>query len=143
MSRQSRFKLKRPHSPDILGLHNYKKQRLIEDFENLNLNDGPRRPRGYANVLPDSLEEIGIIRVPPEVQKHARKLRSSENYTDERLLYDKLRETIRHEAMKIVLWCDPLQVAYMQWLEWMRTRWAAWPIQDALNEYDSDVDMDT
>ncbi|AQZ17201.1 YPL071C [Zygosaccharomyces parabailii] len=141
MSRQSRFKLKRPHSPDILGLHNYKKQRLIEDFENLSLNDGPRRSK--ASAFPKALKDIDVISIPKEVQKHAERLRSSGEYTHEQLIYEKVREAMRNEAMQVVEWYDPQNVAYLQWREWTQSRWAVWPAQSYYYGYDSDVDMDT
>ncbi|CAR27675.1 hypothetical protein ZYGR_0N01590 [Zygosaccharomyces rouxii] len=159
-SSSSTFKLKRPHSPDSVGVNNYKKQRLIQDFEKLSLKDSSHGAQSQVVTANNNLLDeigIGIISIPKDVKKRVRRLRnSSGTYNDEKLIYEKLREAIRNEHLQIIRWQDPLHVVYQQWLRWIRTRWIVWPAQpypeDNDNDdydynnfyggYDSDVDMD-
>ncbi|GCE97515.1 hypothetical protein ZYGM_002878 [Zygosaccharomyces mellis] len=156
----SRFKLKRAHSPDPVGVNNYKKQMLIQDFERLSLRDNSHEVQNQVVAANNNtLNEVGIglISIPKDVKKHVRKLRSTDAYNDEKLVYEKLREVIRNEHLQVINWYNPLEIVYHQWLKWIQTKWIVWPTQSLHNDmdhdiyeydnfyagYDSDVDMDT
>lgn len=155
-SSSSGFKLKRSHSPDFGGFSNYKKQKLIQDFERLSLRDSSQNQIVDANNRLLDKIGIGLISIPKDVKKCVKGLRDNNTYTDERLVYEKLREVIQNEHSQVVRWYDPFEVVYQQWLRWVQTRWVAWPGQDYFNDssndrygyenfyggYDSDVDMD-
>ncbi|GAV53667.1 hypothetical protein ZYGR_0AK01690 [Zygosaccharomyces rouxii] len=158
-SSSNRFKLKRAHSPESVGINNYKKQRLIQDFERLSLKDSSRGAQSQVVASNNNLLDhigIDIISIPKDVKERVRRLRNTNTYNDEKLVYEKLREAIRNEHLQIIRWHDPLEIVYQQWLRWIQSRWVAWPAQPYLNDndndiynynnsyggYDSDVDMD-
>lgn len=128
MSAQSKFKIKRPRSPDFIGIYNYKKQRLIEDLENLSIGDGPNlKSRKYLQTSSN-----GPIHEPspivddlylPYVTKHqALKLLNTDHVSsdDNSRLYSKLKELVRNEILQVVKWVDLPNLAYTQWVNWFR-----------------------
>ncbi|QLL32586.1 hypothetical protein HG536_0D01080 [Torulaspora globosa] len=139
----SKFKIKRPHSPDHIGICNYKKQRLLYDLESLNLNDDKslqmeqrwRNHQRYVEnneIYSDSVDEMYL---PYTSSSHPLKVLQSDHAisweTD--LLYSRLRKSARDARLQVVKWEDMKKLAYTQWLEWIRKRFT---------EKDFDYDMD-
>lgn len=143
MSVQPKFKIKRPHSPDHIGICNYKKQRLLYDLENLSICDDEnvrkgsmysrhRHPASTKDTVPNSIEGIYL---PYTTENHALKLIQSESSVlgDTGLLYAKLKTLAHTQALQLVKWIDVKGIAYAQWLKWF---------QKHFSYQDIDYDMD-
>lgn len=157
----SKFKIKRPHSPDHIGICNYKKQRLLYDLESLNLNDDKnvqmeqrwRNHQRYVennDIYSDSTDEMYL---PYRTSSHPLKVLQSDNAipweTD--LLYSRLRQSARDAKLQVVKWEDMKKLAYTQWVIWIRKRFTEQDFDynmDNNDDYegvfnaDEDVDMD-
>lgn len=128
MSMQSKFKIKRPHSPDHIGIRNYKKQRLIFDLENLSLHDDKniqrqrhlQNSRRYPQYTEDSTSE-GLY-VPQTASGHPLKLLESEGsvLSDSELIYHKLKRVLREKSLQVIRWSDPRWLLYNQWFRWFQ-----------------------
>ncbi|QLQ79462.1 hypothetical protein HG537_0C01090 [Torulaspora globosa] len=152
----SKYKIKRPHSPDHIGICNYKKQRLLYDLESLNLNDDKnlqmeQRWRNHQKYVENS-DITDEMYVPYSSSSHPLKVLQSDNAisweTD--LLYSRLRKSARDAKLQVVKWEDSKKLAYTQWLVWIRKRFTEQDYDynmDSNEDYqqvdaDEDVDMD-
>lgn len=161
MSSQTRFKTKRPRSPDLIGIHNYKKQRLIEDLENLTIGDSSeaksrrfwqKASKGLVSE-PDSVVE-GIY-MPHRTKVQALALLASDHVDDHSILYSKLKELLRNEALQIIKRFDPRELLYSQWFTWLRRKTMSIDHTDSscyigsstnthyYQDLEGDIDMDT
>lgn len=165
MSTPSKFKIKRPHSPDHSGIFNYKKQRLLQDLENLSLAETPVFRKGDShNVthqhssLSSPKDNFGSIYLPYSPKNHTLKLLQPDHQSlsDCDLIYNKLKELVRNEALQMVKWVDKEQLVYSQWFKWLQRHESDFDMDDGYKkdnfelqefkkDYDEegDIDMDT
>ncbi|EDO16892.1 hypothetical protein Kpol_1024p46 [Vanderwaltozyma polyspora DSM 70294] len=129
MAISSIFKAKRPHSPDNIGISNYKKQRLIEDFSNLRIGDTPSSKVNLAE------------NVPINVKIHAPNFLDTDSKFDSvHDFYSKIYEQLINERLQLIKWVDPKKLLYEKWFEWVKSRIA--PINSGYNEEDDDMMID-
>ncbi|CAL9732686.1 hypothetical protein MOUN0_O03620 [Monosporozyma unispora] len=126
------FKLKRPHSPhnssDAIGISNYKRIRLIEDFERLSLGGNVSYDRdAYTRDMGSSVTKVvdTQINLPKSVKnkliREELNQQDSGHATADEIIYSKIRDWIREDAMQIVRWVDWKTLLYEQWLKWFQT----------------------
>lgn len=144
MSTPSKFKIKRPHSPDYSGIFNYKKQRLLQDLENLSIGESPAFRKGDSHNTRDQhssltspKDKVGSIYLPYSTKSHAIKLLQTDqqSLSDYDLIYTKLKEIVRNEALQMVKWVDRKQLIYSQWFKWLQRH-------ELSHENDFDMDDD-
>lgn len=112
---------KRPCPVDTT-LDSYKRQRLIADFENLSLTDS----LSGGNLASGDNNNLGTI-VPTRIQlpqSVKKKLAGGESIldhtTDRTIIYAKIRDWIKEEALQMVKWVDwPLRI-YHLWMQWIQ-----------------------
>ena len=131
-----KFKIKRPHTPEHEVLQEYKKRRLIEEFERLSLSTGPTSL--YGSPEPTKVVSEGIRLIKPAKKKAEETLISD----GPRAKYDPiLYETIeffRFQAYQITKWYDWRKVLYLQWYNWFR---CISKLSDAYMDMDVNMDM--
>ncbi|KAG0673813.1 hypothetical protein C6P43_001029 [Kluyveromyces marxianus] len=137
------FKMKRPRSPDLIGIENYKRQRLIYDFEHLSLgsrsNDGVKKHKLDSGL--SSFKTVVSKRMWEAVEREL----SGSNKNDK--LYEKIFEQLRQYSMQIIKWYD--------WRTVIRDMWTKWCIYKNISilgytfsntngnlDADMDIDMD-
>lgn len=143
MSAQPKFKIKRPHSPDHVGICNYKKQRLLFDLESLSLRDdkNPQLEQRWRNhqrhVQKNDLssETVDEMYVPYATANHPLKVLQSDQASlwDSNLVYARLSKSVKEAQLQVVKWTDMRQLCHAQWLQWL---------QNYLSRQDFDYDMD-
>lgn len=165
MSGQSKFKIKRPHSPDHIGIHNYKKQRLLYDLENLSLHDDEnlqrqqlaRNSRRYPQIADDtSTDTVDGVYIPYTGNSHPLKLLQSKGsaFSDSDLVYHKIKMLASNDALRIIRWFDVKQLIYSQWFQWFQLRLMGQGTESNrlglrenesfsnMQDYDGDIDME-
>ncbi|AJW02239.1 hypothetical protein H806_YJM1386P00187 [Saccharomyces cerevisiae YJM1386] len=129
---------KRNHSPDPIGIDNYKRKRLIIDLENLSLNDkGPKNGHADDNnlihnniVFTDAIDDKAL----KEIIKCSTSKRG-----DNDLFYDKIWERLREKRLQIIKWVDYKEIAYLSWWKWFHNQMTSKYTYDG--EADTDVEM--
>ncbi|SCU84927.1 LADA_0D04698g1_1 [Lachancea dasiensis] len=105
------FRMKRPRSPDSAGISNYKRQRLIEDLQNLSISDkSPSTPVAgvtTAKVVPDALND--------EIWKAVSGQRTAGDD-----IYGQLWSRIRSSNLQVIKWYDGPKLVYLSWLFWFQ-----------------------
>lgn len=156
MSLQSKFKIKRPHSPDHIGIHNYKKQRLLFDLENLSLHDDKNLQRQHqlhnSRRYPQRSNDSSVddIYIPYATSSHPLKLLQNDNSVlrDSDLLYSKLKKLARDEALQMIKWVDMQHLVYTQWFQWFQKHFIGEGFGNTIFgsrsscDMDGDIDMD-
>lgn len=113
------FKVKRPYSPDTIGINNYKRQRLIQDFENLSISlsddsstygRSSSSNRGWRVNLPSRDNRRSSNRnkgggTPIDMNEY-------------QFIYEKWKEQIQFENLQIVKYVNWKLVIYGIWLSW-------------------------
>lgn len=128
------YKLKRPHSPingsDSIGILNYKRIKLIEDFERLSLSDNntvkhDRDP--YAKNMCNPVTKVvkTKINLPKSVKsKVIRKVlsvhRDKDHMDSNEIIYSRIYDWIREDSMKLIPWVDWRDKIYKMWLHWYK-----------------------
>lgn len=108
MNFSSIFKKKRAYSPDSIGIANYKRQRLIEDFENLRLVENhPTVSKSNKFTVPTAVKIT--------TSNILKKTRSSD-YGDK--FYLKIREQLLIEKLQVINWIDQRIMVYKIWVQW-------------------------
>ncbi|CAH00092.1 uncharacterized protein KLLA0_E23343g [Kluyveromyces lactis] len=110
----SGFKMKRSRSPDPIGIDNYKKQRLIYDFENLSL-----APRGTDGIKKHKIDS-GLNSFKAVVNKRMwdvveREL-SGSNKNDK--IYERIFDHVRQFNSQVIKWYDWRSVVASLWVKW-------------------------
>lgn len=114
------FKSKRPHSPDSIGIQNYKRRRLVEDFASLSLSS-ERRPSvestsNVTNIL------SGDILVPTSTTVKKKLLdishKEHSNKSNAEVIYGRILEWIKEDTFQLTKWVDWKHVVYMLWYNW-------------------------
>lgn len=129
---------KRNHSPDPIGIDNYKRKRLIIDLENLSLDDtGPKKAREDDN----NLVHNNIAFSDAIHDKALKDIIKSSTGNDHHggSIYDKIWERLREERLQVIKWVDYKEVAYSNWWRWFHNQFAPKSTDD--EEADTDVDM--
>lgn len=147
MSAQPKFKIKRPHSPDHIGICNYKKQRLLYDLESLNLHDDKnlqmeQRWRNHQRHLENNdlhSDSTDDMYLPYTTASHPLKVLQSDHALawDTNLIYSKLKRSARDAQLQVVKWVDTNKLAYAQWVEWVHTHFKHQEL-----DYDMDYNAD-
>lgn len=125
------FKLKRPHSPfdynnDSVGISNYKRQKLIEDFERLSIGEVKYDEDAYIKDVGSPVTKIvsAHINLPDSVKNKVIREEMNNirelNTTDD-IIYSKIRDWIREDAMQIVPWIDWKYHIYTMWWRWFQS----------------------
>ncbi|KAG0665456.1 hypothetical protein C6P45_000453 [Maudiozyma exigua] len=116
------FKLKRQHAPDPIGVENYKRRRLLQDFANLSLSSKPSvttEPK-VTKVLSED------IFVPDNVKnkllKFSRGSTTSLSSSAE-AIYEKIKEWIVEDNSQIIKWIDWRQELFHMWYSWYQNQW--------------------
>ncbi|CAI4053380.1 uncharacterized protein SKDI_16G2010 [Saccharomyces kudriavzevii IFO 1802] len=129
---------KRNHSPDPIGIDNYKRKRLIIDLENLSLNEkGPKSTYSddsnliHSNIaLSDDIHDKAL----KEIIKYS----TGKNH-DSGSIYDRIWERLREEKLQVIKWADYKKVAYLNWWMWFQDQFATKCTYDG--ETDTDIEM--
>lgn len=139
---------KRNHSPDPIGIDNYKRKRLITDLENLSLDDrGPKN--GHADDSNHIHNNIAFTdAIDDKVLKEIIKC-STGKCGDNASFYDKIWERLREKKLQIIKWVDYKEIAYLSWWRWFHDQLASKYTYDGgvdtdveMSAVDTDVDMD-
>lgn len=153
------FKLKRPHSPhtsnDAIGISNYKRARLIEDFERLSLGDGVAKydQEAYIKDIGSPVTKVVPARINLPKSVRNKLIREELNHVDtdhattDEIIYSKLREWLREESLQMTVWMDWKRVLYQMWLRWFQETWWSWgnqnqPLLGNLTAFDNEGDYD-
>ncbi|CAI4036806.1 hypothetical protein SMKI_16G1040 [Saccharomyces mikatae IFO 1815] len=139
---------KRNHSPDPIGIDNYKRKRLIIDLENLSLSDkGPKKVH-----LDDNNHVQNNIAFSDSIRDKALReiLKCSANKShDNESFYDRIWERFREEKLQVIKWADYKEVVYLNWWRWFHDQLASQCTYDEeadtdveMSAMDTDVDMD-
>ncbi|CDO95143.1 unnamed protein product [Kluyveromyces dobzhanskii CBS 2104] len=108
------FKLKRSRSPDPIGISNYKKQRLIYDFENLSL--GPQTnicaERTKIDTGLNPLRDVVNKRMWAAVEREL----SNANKNDK--MYEKIFDQVRQFNSQVIKWYDWRILLFDSWKKW-------------------------
>lgn len=111
---------KRPYPADSVGLDNYKRQKLIEDFENLSLTDRKPSHGNDDGVL--STVATTRIHIPELVKKKLMNneggIRDSTN--DRTIIYAKIIDWMKEETMQLVKWNNWPLIVYHNWMNWIQ-----------------------
>ncbi|SCV03120.1 LAME_0H07866g1_1 [Lachancea meyersii CBS 8951] len=119
------FSMKRSRSPDFVGISNYKRQRLIEDLQNLSISDNATGSTSSATkVVADNnwIDNQQIWKVVSG-QKDAN--------ND---IYRPIWESIRDSNLQVIKWYDSASLVYRSWLLWYHQKQA--------DEMDMEIDED-
>ena len=131
-----KFKIKRPHTPEHETLQEYKKRRLIEEFERLSLSTGPTKL--YGNPEPTKVVSEGIRLIKPAKKKAEETLISDGSRGKyDPILYETI-EFFRFQVYQITKWYDWRKVLYLQWYRWFRS---INKLRDAYTDMDIDTDV--
>ncbi|CCF58248.1 hypothetical protein KAFR_0E00940 [Kazachstania africana CBS 2517] len=134
------FKHKRQHAPDPIGIGNYKRRKLIEDFANLSLDaNSPTTPSSndvaVTKIVPSRVD------LPKSVRDRLLMFQDSEeeeSYLDNGILISKIAEWIKMEASQMVKWVDWRQMIYFTWLRWYQSTFLPKNHFDVEGDYDVD-----
>lgn len=116
------FKLKRQHAPDPIGVENYKRRRLLQDFANLSLSSQPsiiKEPK-VTKILSED------IFVPDNVKNKLLKFsRGNKNSlgSSAEVIYEKIKEWIVEDSSQIIKWIDWRQELFHMWYRWYQNQW--------------------
>lgn len=111
------FKLKRPHSIENIGINNYKRRKLISDFESLSLTDKP------PPITPPVTNIIAnAINLPKSVKNRllSTDRDNSDNSFSEDILNSKILDWIKEDSLKLVKWVDWRYAIYVNWCNWYK-----------------------
>lgn len=147
------FKSKRPHSPynssDATGILNYKRIKLIEDFERLSLGGDAKYDRdAYARDMASPVTKMvdTQINLPKSVKnkliREEFKQHDADNATPDDIIYAKIRDWIREDAMQLVPWVDLKKLLYNQWFQWFQGFYWKQGSNFSPNVFDSEGDYD-
>lgn len=127
------FKLKRHHSPfersGSIGISNYKRIKLIEDFEKLSLSDNNTTIRydrdSYIKDMGNPVTQIvkTKINLPKSIKNRiVRNVlsdpRDRDQIDNDGIVYSRIYDWIREESMKLIPWIDWRKQIYQMWLRW-------------------------
>ncbi|EJS41364.1 YPL071C [Saccharomyces arboricola H-6] len=129
---------KRNHSPDPIGIDNYKRKRLIIDLENLSLNEeGPKNlDPDDSNLIQNNIAYSDVIH--DKALKDIIKQSTGKNY-DGGSVYDKIWERLREDRLQVIKWADYKEVAYLNWWRWFHGQFASECTYE--DETDTDAEM--
>lgn len=130
--------MKRPHSPCDIGISNYKRQRLIEDLQNLSISDTPNIRR-VENVDISKNSAVNSKILPQAVKDQVWDLvkNGGRSKDPKNRIYDKIWETIRDSNLQVIKWYNGAELVYKQWLLWFQKYSLGF-----LNEKENDMDVD-
>ena len=117
------FKLKRKHTPDPIGVENYKKRRLLQDFANLSLSSKSKviKEPKVTNVI------TGEIFVPDNVKnkllKFSRGNKNDSLSSSAEAIYEKIKEWIVEDGSQMIKWIDWKQQVFHMWYKWYQNQW--------------------
>lgn len=108
--------MKRPRSPDLIGIDNYKKQRLLQEFENLRISNATisKTQQGKQNLGLSSLRNVINKKMWTIVEKEM-----SQNSGNDQI-YKHIWDTVRASNLRIIKWYDWRQILYYTWLNWFQ-----------------------
>ncbi|CCE65518.1 hypothetical protein TPHA_0L01650 [Tetrapisispora phaffii CBS 4417] len=132
---KSGFKIKRPHSPDVIGMENYKKQRLLEDFSNLNISN---TNKSKAPSISNS--NVNILKTHSSILKIGKDANDINSYND--MILQKFRNELINHSLQVVVWRDYKTLIYENWLKWYISRHNDFNAYDMHDDDDEDVDID-
>lgn len=150
------YKLKRPHSPvnsgDSIGILNYKRIKLIEDFERLSLSDNNAVNYDRDSYIKDMGNPVtklvkAKINLPKSVKnKVIRKIlsayRDKDQMDGEVLICSRIYDWIKEDSMKLIPWVDWKGTIYEMWLRWYQdTMWKP-TYKNFLPLFDNEDDYD-
>lgn len=134
-----RPKMKRSHSPDNIGISNYKRQRLIQDLENLSISTDTlsRRTQMKEKASLTSSKHAGLHIVPNAIKDRIWGLieKDSSNDSSSAKLYDKIWEEIKASNLQVIKWYNTAELVYRTWFAWFQK-------QRGLFNMERDVNMD-
>ncbi|CAL9738183.1 hypothetical protein MOSE0_N05160 [Monosporozyma servazzii] len=147
------FKSKRPHSPyisnDATGISNYKRVKLIQDFERLSLGGDVKYDRdAYARDMASPITKMvdTQINLPKSVKnkliREGLNQHNTDNVTADEIIYAKIRDWIREDAMQIIPWVDWKILLYNQWFQWFQGLFCTQENYFSPNIFDSEGDYD-
>ncbi|SCU95008.1 LANO_0E08966g1_1 [Lachancea nothofagi CBS 11611] len=100
------FPMKRARSTDAVGISNYKRQRLIEDLQNLRISENATTTK----VISDKS-------INDKVWKAISGRRSMDSD-----VYDDIWDTFRSRNLQVIKWYDSAKLLYLSWLAWYQVQ---------------------
>lgn len=138
-----RPKMKRSRSPDNIGISNYKRQRLIQDLENLSISTDTlsRRTQTKDKASLTSSKHASLHIVPNAIKDRIWGLieKDSSNDSSSAKLYDKIWEEIKASNLQVIKWYNTAELVYRTWFAWFQKQRGLFNIERDVN---MDVDED-
>ncbi|SCU91749.1 LAMI_0E07096g1_1 [Lachancea mirantina] len=133
--------MKRVRNSDPVGISNYKRQRLVQDLQNLSLNE-TSNVRNKA--LNDGREVVGGHVLPDVLREQVwRLVRESDRNGSRNNIYEKVWQKIRDDNMQVIRWYNAVELVYKMWLNWVRrTPWITSQTDHIGHVMDVDMDLD-
>ncbi|CAB4255810.1 similar to Saccharomyces cerevisiae YPL071C Putative protein of unknown function [Maudiozyma barnettii] len=131
------FKLKRQHAPDSIGVENYKRRRLLQDFASLSISSSQNASNSNKTGTPNVTKILsGDILVPDTVKNKLLKFSQSEKSTrsSAEAIYDRILEWIKEDASQIIKWVDWEHELFVMWYTWYHNLW--------YNNNNNNIDME-
>lgn len=110
------FKMKRTRSPDLVGISNYKRQRLIQDFENLSLGT-QSADRVIFHEQTDGISAFGDVLNEKLWSVVEREMRQNDNDRT----YENLWNKVKEYNMQIIRWYSWPHILYDTWRKWIQS----------------------
>lgn len=100
---------KRPHSPDLYAIGEFKKSKLIEDLERLSLND-------------DVVSENNGLQIVDHNKFRRPHKDDTSHPGDRKWVITQIVDLMRAESLQVIPWIDYKQFAYNEWLKWYKIK---------------------
>ncbi|CCH62640.1 hypothetical protein TBLA_0H03580 [Henningerozyma blattae CBS 6284] len=135
------FKQKRPHSPDSLTIRNYKRQRLLLDFQSLSITNGTndqhqRNVNKYPATKDSKVINLNLsnelnLTIPTKF------MNTLDKSTDNKVIYENWKSYLYKKNLQLIQWVDMKLVIYTIWFNWFSN------LNDHTNlNINADMDMD-
>ncbi|SMN21215.1 similar to Saccharomyces cerevisiae YPL071C Putative protein of unknown function [Maudiozyma saulgeensis] len=137
------FKLKRQHAPDPIGVENYKRRRLLQDFASLSISSSENSSKSNKIITPNVTKIFsGDILVPDTVKNKLLKFSRSKKSTKSsaEAIYDRILQWIKEDASQVIKWKDWNHEIFVMWYTWYRNLWYS---NNNNNYMDMDMDVDS